>query len=49
MQSGVPVELVSERMGHASTAFTTDVYAQVTQTMQAEAANGAGRLLQGGQ
>jgi hypothetical protein len=33
MQSGVPVEVVSERMGHASTAFTTDVYAEVTEAM----------------
>ena len=36
--AGEPVKVVSERVGHASTAFTQDVYATVLPDMQAGAA-----------
>ncbi|MFY9586736.1 MAG: tyrosine-type recombinase/integrase, partial [Actinomycetota bacterium] len=35
--AGVPVKVVSERLGHASTAFTMDVYASVLPDMQRDA------------
>ncbi|MGH2699377.1 MAG: tyrosine-type recombinase/integrase, partial [Actinomycetota bacterium] len=38
LKAGVPVKVVSERLGHASTSFTMDVYAHVLPGMQAEAA-----------
>lgn len=43
--AGVPVKIVSERLGHASTAFTMDVYASVLPDMQAVAAGAADDLL----
>ena len=35
---GVPVKVVSERLGHANPAFTIDTYQHVLPGMQAEAA-----------
>ena len=35
---GVPIKVVSERLGHASTAFTMDVYTDVLSGMQEDAA-----------
>jgi len=35
---GVPAKVVSEQLGHASSAFTFDVYAHVLPHMQTEAA-----------
>lgn len=40
IRRGVPIKVVSERAGHASTAFTMDVYASVLPDMQREAAEG---------
>jgi integrase len=39
LRSGVPVKTVSERVGHASTSFTQDVYAAVLPDMQRDAAD----------
>jgi len=39
LKAGVPVKVVSERLGHASPAFTMTVYQHVIPGMQAEAAN----------
>ena len=36
--AGVPVKVVSEQLGHASAAFTLDVYSHVLPQMQDEAA-----------
>jgi hypothetical protein len=36
--AGIPAKVVSERLGHASIAFTMDIYAHVTPGMQASAA-----------
>jgi integrase len=38
LRSGVSVKVVAERVGHASTSFTQDVYASVLPDMQREAA-----------
>ena len=39
LKAGVSPKVVSERLGHATVAFTMDVYAHVIPGMQAEAAN----------
>lgn len=39
IRAGVDVKTVSEMLGHASTAFTLDVYASVTKAMENTAAN----------
>jgi integrase len=38
LKAGVPVKVVSERLGHASTSFTLDVYSHVLPGMQEDAA-----------
>jgi integrase len=38
LRSGIPVKVVAERVGHASTSFTQDVYASVLPDMQRDAA-----------
>jgi integrase len=38
LAAGVNVKVVSERLGHASTSFTLDVYAHVLPSQQADAA-----------
>ncbi len=47
LQAGVPVKVVSERLGHASAGFTLDVYAHVMPGMQAEAAKTVAALFVG--
>jgi integrase len=42
--AGVPVKVVSERLGHASTAFTMDVYADALPQMQGQAAEAWDKL-----
>lgn len=37
LQAGVPVKVVSERLGHASVQLTLDVYAHVLPAMDADA------------
>ena len=38
LKAGVPVKVVSERLGHANVAFTMSIYQHVLPGMQAEAA-----------
>jgi integrase len=38
LTAGVPVKIVSERLGHATSAITSDTYSHVTPTMGADAA-----------
>ncbi|MHB9131921.1 MAG: tyrosine-type recombinase/integrase [Armatimonadota bacterium] len=45
MSSGVPVKVVSERLGHANVQITQDTYAHVLPHMQREAADVVGRTL----
>ena len=47
LQAGVPPKVVSERLGHASVAFTMQVYAHVIPGMQADAAAAFGNLVFG--
>jgi integrase len=46
LKAGVPVKVVSERLGHASAAFTMSVYQHVVPGMQAEAAATFARLVE---
>jgi integrase len=48
LQAGVQTKVLSERIGHASTAITTDIYQHVTDEMQHDAAVRVGKLLFGG-
>jgi hypothetical protein len=45
LRAGVPVKVVSERLGHANTAITSDLYQHVLKAMDAEAANTVARLI----
>jgi integrase len=45
LKAGVPVKVVSERLGHSTPAFTMSVYQHVLPGMQAEAAATFARLL----
>jgi integrase len=45
LAAGVPPKVVSEQLGHASAAFTLDVYSHVLPHMQAEAAERVEALL----
>ncbi len=48
LQAGIPVRVVSERLGHASAAMTLDVYAHVLPGMQEEATAKLEAVLFGG-
>ena len=48
LQAGVPVKVVSERLGHATAMITLETYAHVMPGMQAEAAATFARLMGGG-
>jgi integrase len=41
----VPLKVVSERLGHAKTGITSDLYQHVIPTMQAEAAEKVAGLI----
>jgi len=45
LKAGVPIKVVSERLGHATAGFTLDVYGWVLPGMQAEAAEVFSRLM----
>jgi integrase len=45
LAAGVPIKVVSERLGHATIAMTLDVYAHVLPAMDREAAERFGALL----
>jgi integrase len=48
LAAGIPVKVVSERLGHANAMITLGIYAHVMPGMQAEAAAKFGALLSGG-
>jgi integrase len=45
LRAGIPVKVVSERLGHANTAITSDLYQHVLKAMDTEAANTVARLI----
>lgn len=45
LRAGVPIKVVSERLGHASPAFTMSVYQHVLPGMQRDAADTFARLM----
>jgi integrase len=47
LTEGVPLKIVSERLGHSSVAITADLYQHVTEHMQADAAQRLGAALLG--
>ena len=47
-KAGVPMKVVSERLGHATTAITADVYSHVFASQDAEAAAAFEALVRGG-
>jgi integrase len=47
LRSGVPVKVVSERLGHASTSITMDVYQHVVPGMDADAASKVAAIIRG--
>jgi integrase len=47
LQAGVPLKVVSVRLGHATTAVTADVYSHVTPGMQTDAAEKVADLIFG--
>ena len=48
LQAGVPLKIISERLGHESPTFTLKQYAHTTPRMQADAALMIARLVSGG-
>jgi hypothetical protein len=44
-QAGVPIEVVSQRLGHASIGVTVERYLHVYRSRDAEAADAFGRLV----
>jgi integrase len=47
LSAGVPVKVVSERLGHATIALTLDIYAHVLPAMDGEAAERFAALVHG--
>jgi integrase len=45
LKAGVPLKVVSERLGHATTAITADIYSHVTPGMQSDAAERVAALI----
>jgi integrase len=45
LEQGVPLKVVTERLGHSSTRITSDLYQHVGETMQEEAAAKLGAAL----
>ena len=48
LQAGVPAKVVSERLGHATVAFTLDVYSHVVPGLQEDAAQRVAALIDSG-
>lgn len=46
LMSGIPVRVVSERLGHANSSVTQDIYGHVLPHAQAEAVSVIDRLLE---
>ena len=49
LQAGIAPKVVSQRLGHANTAITSDLYQHVLKAMDAEAANTVARLILAGE
>ena len=47
LENGTDVKTISEALGHATTAFTMDVYGHVSEAMQRDASDRMERLIQG--
>lgn len=47
LENGTDVKTISEALGHATTAFTMDVYGHVSESMQRDASDRMERLIQG--
>jgi integrase len=47
LEAGIPVKVVSERLGHRTTAITENIYQHVTPTMQVEAASKVAAMIFG--
>jgi integrase len=45
LKAGIPLKVVSERLGHATTAITADIYSHVTPGMQSDAAERVAALI----
>jgi integrase len=45
LQAGIPIKVVSERLGHSRVAMTLDVYAHVLPAMDRAAADAIGALV----
>src|SRR4051794_40601621 len=45
LAAGIPVKVMSERLGHATTSFTQDVYMHAIPALEEDAANRLGNLL----
>ena len=45
LEAGVPLEIVSKRLGHASIAITADLYQHVTKTVDRDAAEAVAGLI----
>lgn len=48
LEAGVPIEIVSKRLGHASIAITADLYQHVTRSLDRDAAEAVAHLIFGG-
>jgi len=46
LQAGIPAKVVSERLGHATVAFTLDVYSHVVPGLQEDAAERIAALME---
>lgn len=49
LQAGVPLKVVSERLGHATSAVTADIYSHVSPGMRTDAAERVASLIFGPQ
>lgn len=47
LKAGVPLKVVSERLGHTTTTITADIYSHVTSGMQTDAAEKVASLIFG--
>jgi integrase len=48
LANGVPLKIVSERLGHSSISITGDIYSHVTEGMDREAAESIANAMMGG-
>jgi integrase len=46
LRAGVPIKVVQERLGHATTAITQDIYSHVLPGMDAEAARTVAAMIE---